>query len=478
MQRLSSTFTDASGACHGLWQTGPDLQAAVYPNPPTDRPRRRLLALGLSHQTAPVALREKMAFAPEQQAEALASLLGVPGVREAALVSTCNRTELYCEVETGAESGPALWLAQRQALQSESFERCLYTHLDGAAVRHLFRVATGLDSLVLGEPQILGQVKEAWQLARTAGSVRSGLDRLFQHGFAVAKRVRTDTAIGAHPVSVAFAGVRLAQQVFSDLTEATVMLIGAGETIELAARHLVEQKAKRLLVANRTLENAQALAARIGGYALALADLGRHLHEADIVIAATAAREPILHRADLAQALRQRRHRPMFLLDLAVPRDIAEDVATLEDVFLYTVDDLDQVIEENRRSRREAAQQAEAIIELQVEHFMGWWRGAGGHGLIGEIRGQAERERDALLARARQMLGQGKSAEDALTFLANTLTNKLLHAPSARLREAARRGDDELLRAAAQLFTETGADAADTLESDEPKHPQETRHAG
>jgi len=436
------------------------------------------VALGLSHQTAPVALREKMAFAPEQQGEALASLLAVPGVREAALVSTCNRTELYCEVEEGAEDAPARWLAQRQPLHGEAFAQCLYTHLDGAAVRHLFRVATGLDSLVLGEPQILGQVKDAWQIARTAGSVRSGLDRLFQHGFAVAKRVRTDTAIGAHPVSVAFAGVRLAQQVFSDLAEATVMLVGAGETIELAARHLVEQKARRLLVANRTLENAQVLAARVGGYALALEDLGRHLHEADIVIAATAAREPILCRTDLARALRQRCHRPMFLLDLAVPRDIAEDVATLEDVFLYTVDDLDQVIEENRRSRREAAQQAEAIIELQVEHFLGWWRGAGGHGLIGEIRGRAERERDAVLTRARQMLTQGKPAEEALAFLANTLTNKLLHAPSARLREAAQRGDAELLRAAALLFTEAGASAPVALESDEPEHPQETRHAG
>lgn len=442
----------------------------MYPNPPSDRPQRRLLALGLSHQTAPVALREKVAFGPERLPAALAALLARPGVEEAAVVSTCNRTEIYCSVGDGFEGEPARWLAESHGLELDTLHGCLYQHQDGEAVRHLFRVATGLDSLVLGEPQILGQVKDAWQQARDAGGLRSGLDRLFQHGFAVAKRVRTDTDIGAHPVSVAFAGVRLAQQVFSDLKEASVLLIGAGETIELTARHLLEQQAKRLLVANRTLENAQALAARIGGYALPLSELGRHLHEADIVISATAAREPILHRADLAQALRQRRHRPMFLLDLAVPRDIAEDVATLEDVFLYTVDDLDQVIEENRRSRQAAAHEAEAIIDLQVEHFLGWWRAADRQGLIRDIRSQAERERDAVLARAQQMLAQGKPADEALRYLAHTLTNKLLHAPSARLRQAAQRGELELFRAAEQLFQ--GADASDTAGDESSREPQ------
>jgi glutamyl-tRNA reductase len=442
----------------------------VYPNPPSDRPQRRLLALGLSHQTAPVALREKVAFGPERLPTALAELLARPGVEEAAVVSTCNRTEIYCSVGDGFEGEPARWLAESHGLQLDALRGCLYQHQDGEAVRHLFRVATGLDSLVLGEPQILGQVKDAWQLAREAGGLRSGLDRLFQHGFAVAKRVRTDTDIGAHPVSVAFAGVRLAQQVFSDLKEASVLLIGAGETIELTARHLLEQKAKRLLIANRTLDNALSLAGRIGGYALPLSELGRHLHEADIVISATAAREPILHRADLAQALRQRRHRPMFLLDLAVPRDIAEDVATLEDVFLYTVDDLDQVIEENRRSRQAAAREAEAIIELQVEHFLGWWRAADRQGLIRDIRSQAERERDAVLARAQQMIAQGKPADEALRFLAHTLTNKLLHAPSARLREAAQRGELELLRAAEQLFQ--SAEAGDSAGDEPTREPK------
>ncbi|MCG6118183.1 MAG: glutamyl-tRNA reductase [Aquimonas sp.] len=444
----------------------------MYPNPLSDRPQRRLLALGLSHQTAPVALREQVAFGADRLASALAELLGRPGIEEAALISTCNRTEVYAAVEPGAEAEAARWLADHHRLEGEALRRCLYQHEDAAAVRHLFRVATGLDSLVLGEPQILGQVKDAWQLAREVGALRGGLDRLFQHGFAVAKRVRTDTAIGAHPVSVAFAGVRLAQQVFSDLTDATVLLIGAGKTIELAARHLVEQRARRLLVANRTLEHAQALAARVGGYALPLEDLRQHLHEADIVISATAAREPLLNRADLALALRQRRHRPMFILDLAVPRDIAEDVATLEDVFLYTVDDLDQVIQENRRSRQTAATQAEAIIDLQVEHFLGWWRASQQQGLIRELRGIGERERDAVLARARQMLQQGRSPEEALQYLAHTLTNKLLHAPSAGLRAAAQRGDAELFRAAGQLFAlpapelREGASTTDTNPED------------
>ncbi|WP_395787441.1 glutamyl-tRNA reductase [Aquimonas sp.] len=456
----------------------------MYPNPPSDRPQRRLLALGLSHQTAPVALREKVAFAADRHAQSLHALLRRPGVEEAALVSTCNRTEIYCCVAAGAEGEPARWLAETHGLDGETLRQCLYQHEDAAAVRHLFRVAIGLDSLVLGEPQILGQVKDAWQLAHDAGGLRTGLDRLFQHGFAVAKRVRTDTGIGAHPVSVAFAGVRLAQQVFTDIREATVLLIGAGETIELAARHLVELKARRLLVANRTLENAQTLASRIGGYALSLDDLRKHLPEADIVISATAAREPILYRADLAHALRVRRHRPMFVLDLAVPRDIAEDVATLEDVFLYTVDDLDQVIEDNLRSRREAAQQAEAIVDLQVEHFLGWWRAADRQGLIRTIRAHAERERDAVLARAEQMIAQGKPPEDALRYLANTLTNKLLHAPSASLRAAAQRGDVELFRAAEQLFAgaEPAAEDSAELSTDkaphEPQHPQETRRTG
>jgi len=435
-----------------------------------------LLALGINHQTAPVALRERVAFAAEAVPSALGDLLARDGVREAVLLSTCNRTEVYCTVEAGAEGVPEAWLASHHALGAEQLGDYLYRHADGEAVRHLFRVATGLDSLVLGEPQVLGQVKEAYQLARQAKALRAPLERLFQNGFAVAKRVRTDTRIGAHPVSVAFAAVKLAQQVFSELDRASVLLIGAGDTIELAGRHLADHCVRRLLVANRTLSHAQALATRFGGYALPLEDLRRHLGEADIVISATASREPVLGVDAVKQALRARRQRPMFLLDLAVPRDIEPAVGELDNIYLYTVDDLESAIEDNRRSRREAAEQAEAIIELQVEHFVAWWRASDRIDALRMLRQRGEAERDAALERARALLGQGRSPDQALEFLAHTLTNKLLHAPSANLRAAAMRGDAELLRAAERLFdTDAGSGATETDPHDEPQsqHPSQ-----
>ncbi len=440
-----------------------------------------LVALGLNHQTAPVALREQVAFAPAQLPEALTSLRAVAGVHEAAVLSTCNRTELYCVVDAGAESQPSAWLARHHGVDPDQLVSYLYCHTDGDAVRHLLRVATGLDSLVLGEPQVLGQVKDAYQHARRAGALKNALERLFQHAFSVAKRVRTDTRIGAHPVSVAFAGVRLAQQVFTELDRATVLLVGAGDTIELAARHLVDQRVQRLLVANRTLAHAQALASRFGGYALPLDELERHLAEADIVISATASRLPVVSAAAIGRALAARRHRPMLLLDLAVPRDVDPAAAEFEDVYLYTVDDLDRVIEEGLRSRREAAEQAQAIIDLQVEHYLAWWRASGRHDTLRRLRGRSEAERDALLLRARQMLAGGCSPESALEFLANGLTNKLLHAPSANLRAAALRGDVELLRAADKLFDTGEPPATDTDVRDDqhdPEHPPQARRAG
>lgn len=435
-----------------------------------------LLALGLNHQTAPVSLREKLAIGPAALPEALRTLTAQPGVVEAALLSTCNRTEVYCQIDAGAEHLPARWLAEFGQLRLDQLEAYLYRHKDGAAVRHLFRVATGLDSMVLGEPQILGQVKEAWQAARGQGAIKTPLDRLFQQTFAVAKRARTDTHIGAHPVSIAFAAVRLAQRVFSALDQATVLLIGAGDTVELAARHLADHKVKRLLVANRTLEHAQTLASRFGGMALPLDDLGRHLADADIVLSATASRDPILGRDMVAAALRQRRRRPMFLLDLAVPRDIEPTTATLEDVFLYTVDDLEQVIDESRRSRREAAEQAEAIIELQVEHYLAWWRASDDRDTLKRLRQDGEATRDAVLARASALLAQGKTPQQALEYLAHTLTNKLLHAPSAGLRQAALQGDRDVLHAAARLFR---ADAPTSpIDSDDAQHPPQARRTG
>jgi glutamyl-tRNA reductase len=420
-----------------------------------------LIALGLNHLTAPVAMRERVDFPPEATAGALAGLAAEPGVREAAILSTCNRTELYCTVEPGAEHVPAGWLHRHRELTSARVDEFLYRHHDADAVRHLFRVATGLESMVLGEPQILGQVKDAYAYARDAHTLKAPLERLFQNTFAVAKRVRSDTRIGANPVSVAFTAVRLAERVFADLGEACVLLIGAGETVELAARHLVEAKARRLIVANRTLDNAQALATRFGGYAISLSDIEKHLAEADVVIASTASREPVLLRDQVAAAIAARKRKPMFIVDIAVPRDVEPSTAEIEDVYLYTIDDLREIIDDNLRSRREAAREAEAMIELSVEHFMGWWRALDARNPVVDLRRVAEANRDETLAKAQALLARGKSPEEALAFLANTLTNKLLHAPSANLRAAALRGDDELLRAAERLFDTAPAASAE-----------------
>ena len=429
-----------------------------------------LIVLGLNHQTAPLALRERVVVAQADVPAALNELRAVAELQEAALLSTCNRTEIYAQVAIDRVADIAAWLANRHGIRPDALAGYLYQHHDAEAVRHLFRVAIGLNSLVLGEPQILGQVKEAWQLARSSGHLRSSLDRLFQQSFSVAKRVRTDTRIGAHPVSVAFAAVRLARQAFADLDQATVLLIGAGDTIELAARHLLDAKVQRLLVANRTLEHAQALASRHGGYALPLSELARHLPEADIVISSTASRDPILHRDAVQAALKTRRQRPMLLLDLAVPRDIAADVAGLANVYLYTVDDLEQVIEENRSSRREAALQAEAIIDLQVEHFMAWWQAQDRQDALKRIRAHGEQLRSQLLHRAREQLAQGKNPADVLEVFAHQLTNKLLHAPSTALRQAALDGDLDLLRAAERLY-EGGSDEVHFEDSSDDPQP-------
>jgi glutamyl-tRNA reductase len=412
-----------------------------------------LLALGLNHQTAPLDVRERVAFEPDAMPGALSDLARQPGVNEALILSTCNRTELYVDVEPGAEIVPQDWLLAHHRLDTRQLDEFLYRHAEDDAVRHLFRVATGLDSMVLGEPQILGQVKAAYQTARVAGTLRAPMERLLQQTFAVAKRVRTDTRIGANPVSVAFTAVRLAERLFADLHQASVLLIGAGETIELAARHLTETGVHRLIVANRTLENAQALATRFSGYAIALTDLPQHLADADIVISSTASREAVLSKAMVAEAIHARRRKPMFLVDIAVPRDIDPAVAEIEDVYLYTIDDLQQVIDANLRSRQAAAREAEAVIDMQVAHYVAWRRALVANNPLTELRHDAEGQRDEVLAKARALLASGRTPEQALDFLAHTLTNKLLHAPSANLRAAAQRGDAELLRAAQRLFT-------------------------
>ncbi len=412
----------------------------------------KLLAVGLNHKTAPIEVRERLTFGPDIIAGALRDLKGRQGVHEAVVLSTCNRTELYCAVADGGEETVRAWLGGFHGIESDRLNPYLYAHAERDAIVHLLRVASGLDSMVLGEPQILGQVKTAFQTAADCAATGKLLCRLFQHAFAVAKTVRTDTAIGSSPVSVAFAAVSLARQIFSELSRQTALLIGAGETIELAARHLHQNGIGRIVVANRTVERAHELAAQFDGFAIALTEIGNHLAEADIVISSTASPLPVLGKGAVERALKARRHRPMFMVDIAVPRDIEPEVASLNDVYLYTVDDLQGVIDEGLRSRQEAAVQAEEIIAFHAEEFMAWVRSLDAAGLIQDYRQRAEQLRDEVLERAQRQLEAGKSPAEVLSFLAHTLTNKLLHAPSTRLRQAARDGDAEILEAANELF--------------------------
>jgi glutamyl-tRNA reductase len=387
-----------------------------------------LLALGINHKTAPVDIRERVVFAPTALHDALRDLAARPGVSEAAILSTCNRTELYCELDSDNPDTVREWLSGYHTLPLKDLDHYIYVHPGQAAVSHLLRVAAGLDSMILGEPQILGQMKDAYHEAGRAGTLGVVLGRLFQHTFSVAKQIRTDTAIGASPVSVAFAAVSLAKQIFGDLSAQTALLIGAGETIELAARHLHEQHIGRMIIANRTAERAHQLAAQFSAYAIALSELPAHLAEADIIISSTASQLPILGKGAVENALKARKHRPMFMVDIAVPRDIEPEVAKLNDVYLYSVDDLRGVIEENLKSRQAAARQAEEIVDVQSANFMGWLRSLDAVSTIQAFRGQV------------------------MQFLAHTLTNKLLHSPSAQLRQAGFDGHTELIEAARRLF--------------------------
>ena len=412
-----------------------------------------LLAFGINHKTAPVDIREKVAFAPDKVGTALQDLTSLTAVNEAAIVSTCNRTELYCDLSASDSAEVIAWFRTYHSLTAEELDPYIYTHLDHQAVQHILRVASGLDSLVLGEPQILGQIKDAYHAASQAGTIGHLLNRLFQHTFSVAKEVRTDTAIGSSPVSVAFAAVNLAKQIFSDLAEHTALLIGAGDTIELVARHLNEQGIKHIIVANRTVERAMTLANQfMHSEAIALADMPDRLAEADIIISSTASQLPILGKGAVERALKSRKHRPMFMVDIAVPRDVEPEVGDLSDVYLYTVDDLHEVIEEGRQSREEAAEQAEDIIENQVEHYMGWLRSLDAVDTIRSYREQAEQLRDEAMRNARRQLAAGHDPEMVMVELARVLTQKLLHQPTVQMNRAAFEGRDELLDTVRELF--------------------------
>ncbi|WP_428037008.1 glutamyl-tRNA reductase [Amphritea sp.] len=411
-----------------------------------------LLALGINHKTASVSVREKVAFAPEQMADALAQACELAHLKEVAILSTCNRTELYCSTELEGTRALLEWLGGYHNLDPEELQTCSYAHWGQEAAQHMMRVASGLDSLVLGEPQILGQLKSCYAVSQSAGVVGAELDRLFQQTFAVAKKVRTDTAIGENPVSVAYASVSLAQHIFADLSQSKALLIGAGETIELVARHLSEAGVKQMTVANRTLVRAEALAEAFNARAILLGDIPEALEDADIVIASTASQLPILGKGAVESALKKRKHRPIFMVDIAVPRDIEQEVAELDDVYLYTVDDLKEVIEENVRSRQTAAQEAETLVEAGASEFMRQLRSLGAVETVMSLRQQAEQLRDAELEKALRLLNNGKSAEEVLNNLARGLTNKLIHNPTVQLRKASAEGRDDYLEMAQDLF--------------------------
>ena len=395
-----------------------------------------LFTLGLNHQTAPLAVRERVVFHVERLHEALAELKRSLA-REAAILSTCNRTELYVAGEKPDDL--AQWLAHYHRLAPDELHPYLYTLPQEQAVRHAFRVASGLDSMVIGEPQILGQMKEAARAAESAGTLGSLLHRLFQRSFAVAKEVRSTTQIGAASVSMAAAAVKLAARIFPSLRDQSVLLIGAGEMIELTATHFAAQAPARITVANRTLERAERLAARFNARAIELRSLGEQLHEYDIVVSCTASSLPILGKGLLERALRARRRRPIFMVDLAVPRDIEQEAGELDDVFLYTVDDLAGIVSANLDSRRSALEQAEAIIETQVGQFMRWMQLREGVPLIRGLRDQADAARREELGRALKALERGEDPAAVMESLSRALTNKLLHGPTQALSETLKR---------------------------------------
>lgn len=409
----------------------------------------QLFTLGLNHQTAPLAIRERVAFHAERLQSALSELMRREPVQEAAILSTCNRTELYC---ASAEPQAALeWLAGYHRVQPQELKPYVYTLPQADAVRHAFRVASGLDSMVVGEPQILGQMKEAMRTAEAAGALGTLLSKLFQRSFAVAKEVRSNTGIGANVVSMAAAAVKLAARIFPSLSDQRVIFIGAGEMIELCATHFAAQRPRAMAVANRTLERADQLAHRFNAKSIELRDLPENLPEYDIVVSCTASSLPIIGKGTMERTIRARRHRPVFMVDLAVPRDIEPEVGRMDDVFLYTVDDLAAAVREGVDARQSAVAQAEAIIESQVGSFLHWMKTREMVPLIRQLRDSAEEARQREVERAVRMLGRGDDPKTVLEALSHGLTNKLLHAPTQALNQGDE-GDESFRELVARLY--------------------------
>lgn len=420
-----------------------------------------LLALGINHKTASVDVRGRVAIAPAVMEEALLGAKAFAELDEIAILSTCNRTEIYCSADSPTQTQVLQWLSRYKGLPLDEIEQNIYSYSDQAAVQHMMRVACGLDSLVLGEPQILGQLKSSFAVSQSLSLLKGQLGQLFQKTFAVAKKVRTDTAIGENPVSVAYAAVSLAQHIFTDLQDSRALLIGAGETIELVARHLSNAGVKDIYVANRTLYKAQQLAEHFNGKAILLGEIPEYLHLADIVIASTASQLPILGKGAVESALQKRKHEPMFMIDIAVPRDIEVEVNELDDVYLYTVDDLQEVISENQQNRQVAALEAEKIIVEGMGNFFLEQRSRDVVATLTALRSQTESLRDQEIEMAVKSLSKGDDPQKVVIEMARRLSNKFLHHPSIQLRKAGAKGQTQMTDCVQELFQLQDKDSAE-----------------
>lgn len=411
-----------------------------------------LIACGMNHKTAPLAMREQVVFSHENTPEVLRDLMVSGAANEAIILSTCNRTEIYTYTANPHHNVLVNWLANHPSTSSVIHPKHWYWHHDQQAVSHIMRVASGLDSMVIGEPQILGQMKQAFELAQQTGAVGSQLHRLLQRVFAVTKQIRSHTGIGANPVSVAYAAVTLAKRVYSQLSKCQVLLIGGGQTIELVSLHLSDYGVKRLTVANRSLTKAHSIAKTLNGNAITLSDIPLYLQTADIVISATASTLPIIGKGMVERALKNGKRRPLLMIDLAVPRDIEPEVADLEDVYLYDMDHLQKIVEENLKSRQESAHCAEQMIDIQSRYFMRQLQSLSAVDTIRAYREKVEALSKEELARARMVLQSGGDPYQVLGEMTRALTNKIMHSPTARLRQAGFDGQAELLLLARKLF--------------------------
>jgi glutamyl-tRNA reductase len=413
--------------------------------------------LGLNHNTAPVEIREQVVFTGDEIDQALAQIVALDNVIEAVVLSTCNRTEFYVETTDQGVQLIRSWLQENQGL-SDIASESLFNLDKEDAIRHLFRVACGLDSMVLGEPQILGQLKDAFRQAEQTGTVGSQLSRIFHHTFSVAKKVRTDTEIGSSPVSVAYAAVNLANQFFAGFSQHTALLIGAGVTIELVAKHLYSKEIGRLFVANRDIGRAQKLASHFDGFALPLSEIDGTLPEADILISSTASTDPVISFTQMKHAMKARRHKPVFAVDIAVPRDLDPAISELDDVYLYTIDDLDKVIMDGQSNREAAAIDANRILDDETQRYLSIERSKEVAPIITALRDHGDGLREQVLEQARRRLAKGADNDEVLQYVTSALLKKLLHQPSVRLREAGEKSDKEFIKVVSELFGLNGKD--------------------